>query len=228
MKRRIEITRNVMPATALVLGLIFIHSFSGRASAQPADFFETARLESRLKADLRLTATDIKILRPLIWKENNELISALAHCMSERDEDYLSIWISLRSENENFQTVRLRGLSSRQKMALRAAHAEFEARVVEHWQDAYIAVLAEVLELDWIQTDLVGKIFDADRKKRLELLTATTTPSTDAAWKTLGDLLEARLSMVLAPEQMEQYRSMARRDQRLFAAVLQSIGRSGG
>src|SRR5436190_13694820 len=118
------------------------------AQGQASDLIGTTHLENRLKTEFKLTRTDITSIRPLIRRENENVIRTYVQYSGERYKDnFLSLWEGLRSESWEFEGSLPVDLSARQKKALRTARIEFESRILDRWLEDYLGTLEDVLQL---------------------------------------------------------------------------------
>lgn len=183
---------------------------SGIAAGQPNTLFETASVERHIAKQLKLTRKDLRSLRPIIERENDDLLSLYGYHAEEYSSDYLSLWNAMRTRRLELENRPAAGLSPRQKRALSLARFEIVSRILEQWMDDYLQTISDLLELDWVQLNYVEKIFDAEHNKRLEVLRNEADQSVrlDVLWQKLTDDRETKLEQVLDESQLHYYHQM--------------------
>jgi len=219
-------TRANWAAVCLILLVI-----AGLAAAfgQDEEIFDTRTLETQLKWQYRLSPSEVRLLHPLIARENQHLVMAFFRFSAERSDDFMSLWDEVRISRGDFESSVDPALSRRQKQALRSVRTRIESRVLDLWTDDYIAVLDVQLELDQVQQSCIRRIFHDERSSRHRLIIseAQNAVRKDAEWQALLDQRERSLRELLDSDQMLEYLQMGQHDSGLMAAVWTKSSRPG-
>lgn len=202
-QKRYEKIRSAAAASGIVLCfalLLTVH-------AQLEGLFDTRAVEQTMKQDFRLSSRDMKVLRPFIIGESKSMLQILSECKDRCEESYMRLWNKVLASRREFESSRLNGLAPRQQTALRAVRLKFEKMVLEQLVDDYTDQLGDYLELDWIQVNLVAKVFAAEYRKRLKLLegTASNNAEIDLKWRAITNERDKRLELILSPQQWQDY-----------------------
>ncbi|MFL6374629.1 MAG: hypothetical protein ACJ73D_08200 [Pyrinomonadaceae bacterium] len=186
------------------------------------NLFETTSVETRVEHRYRLANKDLKWLRPMIRQENAAILMLFGLCSNNTSTDYMSLWNALRRQRVDFERTDIVGLTTRQQLVLRSARAELEARVLDEWLDNYLKEIAPILDLDWYQSTYVDKVFQTEENKRLKLLANAPGDQGrfEVAWQKLSDEREGRIELILDPDQLRDYRGLAREPDGLIAAYI--------
>src|SRR5215203_2600825 len=177
------------------------------AAAQADGAFETATVESHLRNKFGLTARDMAVIRPMLRRENADLIMLLSGHEDGGSTSYLSLWNSILAKRSDFETGRLSGLTHRQKRALRYGRFEFESRILDVWMSDYVQGLAQMLELDSVQVFYIERVFNIEQTQRLRLWFASPTASVslDPKWEKLTAIRDECIVRILSPAQLRDY-----------------------
>src|SRR6478735_6570233 len=95
---------NTKISWAAVCLLILLFVVPAATFAQDEEIFETHTLETQLKWQYRLSPSEIKLLHPLIARENQHLVMAFFRFSEERSEDFMSLWDDVRSGRGDFES----------------------------------------------------------------------------------------------------------------------------
>lgn len=198
---------------------LLILLFAGQSSGQIDDLFNTVLVERRLKSRYHLTSKDLHLLRPLIDRQNEDLLIALSNRLETENTNFLSLWEDMRGKRAKFEVSMPKSLSSRQRLALRAARAEAESKISAEWLDSYLVLLEDLLELDWVQGNFILKVLEIERGKRLQFLGDTVSDPTkkDNLWHSATAEREEAMLLILSPAQLITYRKMIDPSRRLVA-----------
>lgn len=197
----------------MVIGLLTVSVVSG----QQDNILETTSLESTLRNRFHLTKRELTSLKPILKRENAELIVVLDRCMDADRPGHLDFWNRLRILRQDFESVSLIGLTQRQKHAMRDLRSEFELRISDIWQEFYLDYLTSILDLSWIQTNLIEKFLERDNQLRMAFLVTDTKMSDEATrvWEKLSTELDKQIEDSLTPDQKADYREMKVKGNRL-------------
>jgi len=190
--------------------LIVSPALARHASGQAGTLLEPATVESDLKYRFKLTSMDLRVLRPRIKHQNEELVLTLGKCIESENIPYMGFWDRLRVDREAFESTGLTGLNSRQIKALRTARQDSESEVANEWVSEYLQSLTGSLDLDWLQTEYATQLFQKEAQRRLDLLSTghDQTRGIDPDWRKLTTEREARFRAILSTEQIRDYDSM--------------------
>lgn len=172
--------------------------------------FDTASVERRLTTRLSLKPSDVNLLRPIMQRENDNLVSLYFHVSDVNSTDFLGLWDAVRARNAIADKSWPANLRPRQKQALSCARTEFETRILEKWLDDYLQTLGEWLELDWIQMKYVEKLFKSEHVARLEIFEKEKRLSIrlDYQWQELSVRREVKMEQILDKLQLREYHQM--------------------
>lgn len=186
---------------------------------QQNERLRTSTLERRLKKEFKLTANDLDRLRPLMGVENTSVARTYGRYSDEENkENFLSLWTGVRIQRWEFEARLPHDLSRREIEALRAARSEFERRVLDLWLDDYLNLLADVLDLDRLQTSDVQSIFENETRMRLQLIRKEKGQSRmNLEWQKITDRREELLPGILNSDQLKTYLSLGKMADGLFA-----------
>jgi hypothetical protein len=203
-------TVNAFRSATVGCCMLLCFVLSGTAAGQADALFETASIERRLTKQFKLTRNEIKLLHPMIERENADLILIYGQYSEMGSADYMSLWNAVRAKRENFETDRLSGLLPRQKQVLRTARLEFESRIADQWLDDYLQTLTDFLELEMVQVSFIERVFENEQKERLKILAREAGQTVRLAdlWQKLSDDREKQMERILSDSQLREYRSL--------------------
>jgi len=203
MKRSI----NVFVLVCRIGCVLLFSGFTTEALGQDDSLFETASVELLVKHRFHPTNKDLKILQPILRQQNLQLLATLDRSLDKEQLDYQSLWTRVRHQRGEFESTPISGLTGRQKQVLRTARLEFELRILVQWQAIYIEMLTSTLELSWIQTMYLERVFQRDQERRMKsLLTARETPDQiTRSWQKLSEELDSQLEAIFSPAQFKDY-----------------------
>lgn len=162
--------RSLILTFALVVALLTI--LPPTVYLQDKDEFEVNSLIKDVKKRFKLSARDVKSIRPWINRENRNVVAMYARFSGDRPEFSDRLWCGILAANREFEATVDRRLTARQKAALRAAHRQMQERIVNYLAEDYLSFLNDYLEFDeWTLRD-VTKLFETAKAKKLELITA--------------------------------------------------------
>ena len=190
------------------------------ACGQTVTNFETGKLETRLKAEFKLTSIELGRLRPLISRENENVARTFGHFCDDRyRENFLSLWDGIRDNRWEFEGTLPANLNRREKSALRAARLEFESMITNVWSDDYVDLLTGALELDRLQLSGVQMVFVNESERRLALIARETKDGVrkNADWEKITDNRDASLKSILSSDQYRIYLSIGMQMDRSIA-----------
>lgn len=195
---------------ALAAFLIFSPTLARYACSQAGILLEPAAVESDLKYRFKLTNMDLRVLRPMIKHQKEELVLTLGKCIESENIPYMGFWDRLRVDREAFESAGLTGLNGRQVKALRMARQDSESEVSNEWVSEYLQSLTGSLDLDWLQNEYATQLFQKEAQRRLDLLSTARDQKggIDPEWRKLTAEREARFRAILSTEQLREYDSM--------------------
>ncbi len=202
--------RALLTFGTLVL-LVGMFSFKAIAAGDDEDpLFQTGDLERSLSMRFGLKAKEINALRPLIRLDNRNSVLLYVKASDDHEADYMFLWDKVRRAHNEFDGSISLKLSHKDKEVLKAAHVEFESRILTLWLDDYTSLLTQVLELDTIQQGLVRAVFDAERMHRHALIlgSGSSYGAFNAEWDDLSRQRDGALIKLLRKEQIRSYRSL--------------------
>jgi hypothetical protein len=202
----------------VLLGAVFGLGLPCTASAQVEKLLDTATVESSIEHRFRLSDKDMKALRPMIRRESEIMVLILGR-FEDRADDYLGLWNKVRISRREFESEPRNSLSRRQQQALRAVRADFEIIVLDQWREDYVQQIADLLELDSIQSELFAKVFELEQHERLRLLTSKllNNREVDSKWRELTNQREKSVERILDPMQLRDYLLLTKPVERLIA-----------
>jgi hypothetical protein len=168
-------------------------------------------LERGIKTEFKLTSKELRRLRPLIRRENENVARTFGRFSDERHRDnFLSLWDGIRSGRREFEATLPAEFNQREKNALRAARSVFESIVIDIWIEEYVGMLESVLEIDRFQVSYVQGIFDEEAEKRHRLIKSETEITTGSTleWEQITTERDKSLKNILSPDQFKQYLSL--------------------
>ena len=197
---------------AVTCGFLFGLLLPATLSAQVEGLFDTKTLEASIERQFRLSRNDMKVLRPMIKRESEVMVLIFGDC-EDRAEDYMGLWNKVRASRAEFESMPRNGLTPRQQRTLRAIRFEFELIVLDQWREDFVQQLTDYLELTWIQSNVVAKVFEVEQHKRLKLLTGKSMDvrNIDSKWRELTVIREKSLEMILDPQQLRDYLWLTKR-----------------
>lgn len=201
---------------------IFSFALSIAAQDQATELIGTAHLENRLKVEFKLTRNEITSIRPLIRRENENVIRTYVQYSGERYKDnFLSLWEGLRSDSWEFEGNLPTDLSAKQKKALRTARVEFESRILDLWLEDYLGTLGDLLQLNRFQVSGVQSVFENETEKRLRLIIAEMENPIrlNEDWQRLTNERERYLTVILDAQQFRLYLSLGKPDESSIAML---------
>jgi hypothetical protein len=199
------IFRLTLPGALLIALFAFICPFASRA--QDDALFDTNDIEQNVLLRFKLSARDMRLLHPVIYRENRALVLSYFH-YSEASTDFLSLWNSIRiNRHEVEANSAAKGRTARQNIALSKARDALERRVLGLWIDDHVGGMAELLELDRVQQDGVLKIFESESEKRHKLIAEEIRRqvSLNVEWHKLTEERNRLLRAILDPLQFRDY-----------------------
>lgn len=199
--------------------LLIFAGFAVDVSGQDGNLFDTRTVERTIKHQYGLTTQELNTLRPILRRQNAELVIVLNRCMDEEQTDYFSLWTRLWTKREEFESVSVKGMTRRQTQVLRTARLKFELRILTQWRSFYVEGLGSFLELDWFQATVLDKIFQKDQQERMKIILAvpTSREHLERSWQRLSEEIERQLKPILSPDQLRDYRKLNAKSERLVA-----------
>jgi hypothetical protein len=190
------------------LGAILL--FVDPIACQIEDLFDSTSFVRGFKSRYRLNTKDLQLLRPLIKRQNESLLTALGNNLDANNSNYMSMWNDMRRLRSEFEDSFPGTLTSRQRIVLRAARAEAEKRLADEWLDSYMHFLEDSLELDLFQVNYIWRVFELEQAQRLRLLMHgnSEVKTTDSSWQSASAEREKRLQFILTPEQLSTYQRL--------------------
>lgn len=210
MKLAVYITYAAIRSALVLYCILLCLAFQQTVLAQADPLFETAEVEVRLTAKLKLTPKDRSLLRPLIEWESDDLLSLYEYYADENAPIFLSLWDAVRTRQREFAVRSRRKLTPRQNKALSLARSEFEKQILVQWLDDNLQILMDLLELDWVQFKYVQRVFYSEHRGRLEVLRreSSTGIQLNSTWQRLGDDRDRKLEKILSDAQLRLYRKL--------------------
>ena len=208
--------RNRVIFVSFVALLLFLAS---PTMAQVQALFDSTIFARNLRSRFHLTTKDMSLLRPMIERQNEDLLIMLANRLEADNSSYMSLWDDMRRKSLEFEESNQRELTSRQRLALLAARSEAEAKIADEWIQNYVQLLGDVLELDWVQANRLISTLEIEQEQRLRLLNFrnSNSPRVDASWQSAGTEREGRILSLLSPSQINVYRKLSEPFQHLIA-----------
>jgi hypothetical protein len=203
--------------------ILFFSVFAFRAFAAGVNddpLFQTGDLERELSMRFGLKAREINALRPLIRMDNRNSVLLYVKAADDHEADYMFLWEKVRRGHTEFEAAISSKLSRKDRDVLKAAHVEFESRILSLWLDDYTSLLTQVLELDTVQQGMVAAVLDVERLRRhaLILRTGEYAGKNSAEWDELTRQRDGELIRLLRKEQIRAYRSLVDPPAQLIAA----------
>jgi hypothetical protein len=219
-------SRRISKNFSLGILVLIVTVFAAQAFAFGDDddpLFQTGDLERELSTRFGLKAKEIKALRPLIRMDNRNSVLLYVKASDDHETDYMFLWEKVRRAHAEFEASISPKLSRKDKEVLKAAHVEFESRILTLWRDDYTSLLTQVLELDTVQQGMVNMIFDLERLHRHDLI--LRTGSINSEWDALTRRRDAELIRLLRKEQIRAYRSLTDPPAQLIARRIAVVRR---
>lgn len=172
--------------------------------------FAVSRVISDVKKRYKLNSQDVTKIKPLINRENNDIIQLYARFSTEEPEYSHRLWQEMIVQRRDFETRKVI-LTKRQKVALRAARTGMEKRLLNYLVGDYVNFLGQLLNLGEFEFNDVQDIFETDKDKKYGLATNYLFNSVllQKELEIVSEETERAMRKILSNEQWRDYRSLS-------------------
>jgi hypothetical protein len=178
---------------------------------QNNEFFEIKSIIRDVKLRFELSPADLHRLGPLIQKENQEVLVIYSRFDGNEEGYPVDLWREVIRRRNDFESRINTGFKPREQAALRTARTALERRVLSYLVDDYINFLADVLELDNLQLEAVGKYLTRESsRKHLMIVKALSRPALlQAQLDIVAKETDRVMEIVLTHEQYRIYQTLS-------------------
>jgi hypothetical protein len=198
----------------LAMLAVFLLVFCAPLAVYPQadDDLDVNKVIKDVKERFHLSSGDIKSIRPLLYRENNNVLAIYARFSSDSEPEYSNrVWQELIESHCEFRARAQAGLTARQLAALRSARLAMETQIVEYLLTDYVDFLGQFLELDKWEFSDVQRLFEQDKLKKLKLFDTPGLVNFGTIEKEvakISDGTERQLRGILTADQWRDYRSL--------------------
>lgn len=194
-----------------VIALLVLLFLQISAYGQNSEFFEVKSIIRDVKLRFELSPADIKRLDPLIKQENQEVLAIYSRFDGNEEGYPVDLWREMILSRRDFESRITSGFKPRERAALRTARTALERRVLSYLVDDFINFLADILELDNLQLEAVGKFMTREcGRKHLLIARSLSKPTLlDIQLSNLANETDTAMKIVLTPEQYRIYRTVS-------------------
>lgn len=191
--------------------LVSLSLLPGTSYGQDNEFFEVRSIIRDVKQRYELSTADLHRLGPIIQKENQEVLVIYSRFDGNEEGYPVDLWREVIRRRSDFESRITSGFKPKERAALRTARTALERRVLSYLVDDYINFLADVLELDNLQLEAVGKLMTRQsNRKHLSITKSLSSPALlDAQLDKLAKETDLAMQIILSQEQYRIYRTLS-------------------
>ncbi|GEM_PF-3594927 len=185
------------------------------AFSQGYSVFNIQTLIKEEKLKYNLTRNDIKLLLPLIKRENYEILNIYTR-FGDSEIGYSEIlWDFIILRRCEFET-RIKGkLTKRQEAALRSVRTEMEEQILNLLVGDFINYLGDYLELDHFQFDRIGYLLYQEYKRKHQAVIRKLSNITllQNEFERINVESKSEFGKILSPGQLRLYLTLSAKDE---------------
>jgi len=206
-----NLDRLAPPNVMLSLGLLFFFLLFTTAKAYSQyELFDIGSVVQDVKTRYNLSRTDVLRIRPMIERENEDVIVMYTRFEGSTAGYSAILWREVIRRRSDFETRLDVNLTARGRTAIRAARTEMEERLFGVLVDEYIYFLDESLELNPFQFAIVDDLFKKEYriKHRLIVKYINDAASLERELDSANSSTNAEMERILLPSQLRYYRAL--------------------
>jgi len=192
---------------AFLFLILFITNHIAYSQFELADLSSVVR---DVKIRYNLTKTDVRRIRPMIERENEDVILIYTRYEGSTPGYSATLWREMIRRRNGFEARLNIDLTARGKSAVRAARTEMEARLLGVLVDEYVYFLDEWLELNPFQFAVADDLLKTENriKHRLVVQYLNAPEVLEQELNRISDATNSKMARILLPSQIRLYREL--------------------
>jgi hypothetical protein len=210
--------RRILPRSSFLIRasfLILILFLLPRESyPQRNEVFGVTNLINDVKKRFKLSALDVKSIKPLINEENKNVLQIYVRFSGDEPEYSRRVWREMIERRRDFEAGIRPDLTKRQRAALRAARTGMERRILNYLVDDYVSFLARFLDLNEWEFEDVQDLFESESKRTYQVMTDYLSDPglLQMEIERITEETDSRMQKILTGEKWRDYRTLGQPD----------------